>query len=238
VILAFGGVVGNIAMPALAGLLMVIGFRTVKPDQLSSVWRTGSVQKVVMATTFVLTMIVPLQYAVLTGVGLSLVLHVVRQSNQVTIRRRIFTADGHTIEGDPPSVLPPDEVVVIQPYGSLFFASAPGFEAALPAVAESSRGCVVIIRLRGRDDLGTTVMDVLVRYGGTLRGVGGRLILVSASERVQDQLRATGVAAAVGDDGIYPTDDRVGVALRQAHDDAEAWIESQRGRDATGDADT
>jgi sulfate permease, SulP family len=121
-------------MPALAGLLMLIGFRTVKPADLQSVWKTGVVQKVVLAVTFVLTMVVPLQYAVLLGVGLSVVLHVIRQSNQVVVRRRILDADGHLVEVDPPAVLPPGEVVVLQPYGSLFFAAAPIFEATLPAV--------------------------------------------------------------------------------------------------------
>jgi SulP family sulfate permease len=47
VVLVFGGLVGYVAMPALAGLLMLIGFRTIKPDDLLSVWRTGIVQKVV-----------------------------------------------------------------------------------------------------------------------------------------------------------------------------------------------
>jgi len=42
VIVAFGGLVGHIVMPALAGLLILIGFRTIKPADLKSVWRTGT----------------------------------------------------------------------------------------------------------------------------------------------------------------------------------------------------
>ena len=103
VILASAALVGYVAMPALAGLLMLIGYRTIKPADLQSVWRTGAVQKVVLAATFVLTMIIPLQYAVLVGVGLSVVLHVVRQSNQVTIKRREFDAEGNLVETDPPA---------------------------------------------------------------------------------------------------------------------------------------
>ena len=74
VILAFGGVIAYIAMPALAGLLMLIGYRTIKRIEIRSVWRTGLVQKAVLAVTFVLTMIIPLQFAVLVGVGLSVIL--------------------------------------------------------------------------------------------------------------------------------------------------------------------
>ena len=69
VIVAFAGLVGKLAMPSLAGLLMLIGYRTIKPADLQSVWRTGAVQKVVLVTTFALTMLIPLQYAVLVGVG-------------------------------------------------------------------------------------------------------------------------------------------------------------------------
>src|SRR4051794_1472157 len=42
VILLFSAPVGHIAMPALAALLMLIGYRTVKPADLESVWRTGT----------------------------------------------------------------------------------------------------------------------------------------------------------------------------------------------------
>jgi sulfate permease, SulP family len=138
VILAFAGLVGYIAMPALAGLLILVGYRTIKPDDLSLVWKTGAVQKAVLGTSFALTMIIPLQYAVLTGVGLSVILHVVRQSNQVTIKRWRLDPEGNLIEADPPAQLPAGEVVVLQPYGSLFFAAASVLESQLPAPAGTS----------------------------------------------------------------------------------------------------
>jgi SulP family sulfate permease len=65
--------------------------------------------------TFTLTMLIPLQYAVLAGVGLSMILHVVRQSNRVTIRRQVAGPDGHLTETDPPAEVPAGEVVVLQP---------------------------------------------------------------------------------------------------------------------------
>ncbi|MEZ5144314.1 MAG: SulP family inorganic anion transporter [Acidimicrobiales bacterium] len=228
VIVAFGEVVDRVAMPALAGLLLLIGFRTIKPADLQSVWRTGPVQKAVLTVTFVLTMVIPLQYAVLVGVGLSVLLHVVRQSNQVTIRRRVRRDDGHLVEVDPPAELPAHEVVVLQPYGSLFFAAAPVFEAALPVVGATSAGSVVILRLRGRSDLGTTFMDVLRRYAEALVAVGSKLVIVSANERIIEQLSVTGITAVIGDENVYPADERVGVTVERAYADAVAWIDEQR----------
>jgi SulP family sulfate permease len=224
VILVFSAPVGHIAMPSLAGLLIVIGFRTIKPDDLWSAWKTGLVQKIVVTTTFVLTMIIALQYAVLVGVGLSIILHVVRQSNELTIKRWTFNEDGNTIEGDPPDHLPRDESVILQPYGSLFFAAAPVFEARLPTVAADSHNSVVILRLRGRTDLDTTFMDVLTRYAQSLGAADSKLVLVSAGDRVREQLQVAGVTAIVGQENIYIGDERVGAALKRANREALEWI--------------
>ena len=147
VIIAFAGLVGYIAMPALAGLLMLVGFRTIRTADLQSVWKTGATQKAVLSVTFALTIIIPLQYAVLVGVGLSVILHTARQSNQITVKRWLVNPDGTLIETDPPAELPAGEVVVLQPYGSLFFAAAQAFEARCRrsptprATQSSSSGC-------------------------------------------------------------------------------------------------
>ncbi len=227
VILVFADAVGYIAMPALAGLLMLVGFRTIKPADIKAVWKTGMMQATVMTVTFVLTMIIPLQYAVLVGVGISMILYVVTQSNQVTLKRWVYDGDRKYRETEPPDVVPSGEVTVLQPYGSLFFAAAPVFEEALPDVEESSTDAVVILRLRGRTDLGSTFMDVLLRYTEELTAVGSKLVLVSADESIDHQLVASGVRSAVGDDNIYEADIWIGATLKRAHADAVEWIDER-----------
>jgi SulP family sulfate permease len=169
-------------------------------------------------------MIIPLQFAVVAGVALSVVLYVIRQSNQVRIRRRVYDEDAHPVEVDPPAELPGSQVVVLQPYGSLFFAAAPVFEQALPAVTDRSTRSVVILRLRGRSDLGTTFMEVLLRYARALDQVGSRLVIVSASERIREQLDATGLTELIGSSNVYPGDERVGATLLAAYRDAQRWV--------------
>ena len=131
-ILLLGGVIGRVAMPALAGLLMLVGYRTIKPDDIVAVWRTGAVQATVLVVTFGLTIVIPLQYAVLAGVGLSVLLHVVRQSSQLVVKRRVPGEDGFWVETDAPTQLPAGEVVVLQPYGSLFFAAVANLRSGAP----------------------------------------------------------------------------------------------------------
>ncbi|MGI9584980.1 MAG: SulP family inorganic anion transporter [Acidimicrobiia bacterium] len=227
VIIVFGSAVGYIAMPALAGLLMVVGYRTIKPADIKAVWKTGMMQATVMTVTFVLTMMIPLQYAVLVGVGISMILYVINQSNRVAIKRWVITDDGNMREVEPPATVGEHEVIVLQPYGSLFFAAAPVFEELLPDVEATSGNSVVILRLRGRTDLGSTFMDVLRRYAESLNEVSSKLVIISADENIHQQLAATRVTAAVGTDNIYTSDEWVGATLKAAYSDAVTWVDDR-----------
>ncbi len=168
VILLLGGLIELVAMPALAGLLIVVGVGTIKPEQIRSVAKTGPLPLSVMSTTFVLTLIIPLQYAVLVGVGISVILFVARQSSRLVTKRMKFRDDGRVEEIDPPDEVPPGEVIVLNPYGAIFFATAPMLEEQMPSVAETSRNSVVILRIRGADDAGATFLDVLDQYARSL----------------------------------------------------------------------
>ena len=224
-ILLLSDVVGYIAMPALGGLLMLIGWRSLKVDQLVLTWRTGAVPATTMAITFVLTLIIPLQYAVLVGVGLAVLLHVARQSNQVVVKHWVFDDDhGFPTEADPPAELPPGEVVVLATYGSLFFASAAAFESQLPRpVGEGTHG-VVVLRLRAKDELGSTVVKVLIRYAEQLATCDARLMLCGVTPGVRRQLDDTGLAAQLGGDSVFMAHARVGLSVREAVERAEQWI--------------
>lgn len=227
VILLFAGPVGYIAMPALSGLLITVGVRTIKPGQIASVLRTGRVQQMVLMVTFVLTMLIPLQFAVLVGVGSSMLLYIVRQGTQISLQRLQIDDDDHVIDAEVPETVPPATVLILEPVGSLFFAAAAAFEAMLPAVTEDSAASVVIIRLRGRDDVGATLIDVFIRYAESLHDAGSRLILASVQPRVREQFDATGVTDAIGENNIYDPGRWRSDTLLQAHDDALAWIVSR-----------
>lgn len=233
-ILLLGPVIGYIAMPALAGLLILVGIRSCKLHDIAMVWRTGAIQASVFAVTFVLTLIIPLQYAVLTGVGLAIILHIARQSNRITIRRWVFEPGSPLpIEIDPPRELTPGDVVVLAPYGSLFFAAAPIFQTQLPRIPEACAGAVVIIRLRGKDQLGSTFIKTIDLYAASLARAGAALMLSGVSSSVRDQLSATGVLKNIGEQRVFTAEPRVGDSLGAAMLAASEWANRQHPPDAT-----
>ncbi len=216
VILLAGPIAGYIALPALSALLMLIGYRTFKVDQALMVWRTGKTQATIMTITFVLTLLVPMQYAVLSGVGISVILFVARQSNRVTVVRWVLEPHGMPHEVEPPRELAGGDVVVLTPYGSLFFASAGVFESQLPEVVPESAGAVVVLRLRGKEELGSTFIRTIVRYHERLGAAGSWLVLSGVGERVRRQLASTGALGVLGTENVFPATRRVGESLQAA----------------------
>jgi SulP family sulfate permease len=227
-ILVASGVVSLVAMPALAALLIVVGVQAIKPARIQSVVKTGPLQTTVMGVTFVLTLLIPLQFAVLVGVGLAVILFVAQQSNLLRVRRLEFHAEGRLREVDPMDSVPPHDVVVLQPYGNLSYATAPVFEALLPKVDDRTRGSVVIVRLRGIDDLGLSSVAVLGRYLDELEQHDSTLWLVIAGDRIKGQLEAGGLLERLGPDRLYESSEWIGESVHRAHRDAWDWV---RGRD-------
>jgi sulfate permease, SulP family len=214
--------VSYVAMPALAGLLIVIGIGAIKPSRILSVIKSGPLPTTIMAVTFGLTLVVPLQFAVLVGVGMGIILFVAQQSNHVRVRQVQFLEGGRMRETAPPPTVPAGEVVILQPYGSLFFASAPVFEHQLPVVSRASKGAVVIIRLRGTDQIGLSLIDVLRRYAHDLRDADASLKLVISEKRVLDQIEGSGFAAELGSGNVYRSSEWIGETVRRAYADALA----------------
>lgn len=224
VVFLFADLVAFVAMPALAGLLIVVGVGAVKPSRVYSVVKSGPLPTAIMAVTFGLTLIIPLQFAVLAGVGLGIILYVGEQSNHVRVRAVHLESDGRMRESDPPAIVRAHEVLVLQPYGSLFFASSPVFEKQLPEVSRDSRGSVVIIRLRGTDQIGLSLVEVLRRFAHRLRDADSSLKVVATEDRVIDQLAAGGLTDDIGERNVYRGTEWVSQALRRAYADARAEI--------------
>jgi len=226
-ILLFGRYVGLIAMPALAGLLIVVGVRTLKPGQVAMVWKTGLTQDAVMGLTFVSSLILPLQYAVLLGVGLAVLLYVIQQSNRITVKAWDVQPGRFPVEGDPPRAVPPGKATVLVPYGSLFYAAAPLFNAQLPEVTPDTRHAVVILVLRDKKDVGSTFLNVVVRYAEALRRQESKLMLAGVGPRVLEQMDRTGIMWTVGRENLFQATEDIGQALMQAVAAADSWIKEK-----------
>jgi SulP family sulfate permease len=223
IVLFFAPAIEKLPMPTLAGLLVMVGLSMFNVPRILTVWRTGPTPLALMGITFVATIFLPIQVAVLLGVALHLLLHVFRAAGRVRVERIVRRDDGAYVESEVPAVLSSGEIVVLQPVGSLFFAGAVELEEHLLKPG-SARRSVVILRLRNRDEVGSTFIRIIERYGARLKTAGCKLVLAGADPHVMDQLERTGILEALGRENVYPARPRLGGSTERAVDDAQAWI--------------
>jgi SulP family sulfate permease len=226
IVMLFAGVVEQFAMPAIAGLLIVAGFQSIKVDSWQDVWFTGWIPRLVMLVTFIATLVLPIQNAVLLGVVLSILLYVYQSSLDVTVKQLVFLPDSSLPqEHEPPATVEPHTITVLTIYGSVFYASADILQQALPSVYTADQSVVILV-LRARNDLGSTFLKLLERYALDLRSRNSKLMLVGVSPVVHNQLVKTGVTDVISERDLFLATSILGESLLQAKASAEHWLET------------
>jgi SulP family sulfate permease len=227
IVLVFPGLVGKVPMTVLAALMIMAGISALQPAEIRSVWRTGFNALLPMLVTFVSTLVLSIPAAVGIGVLLTLLLFILTSAHDVTVRVMMRGPDGLVREFDPPSHLTSNATTVINVYGSLFFAGARKFEEQLPDPKGSVRPAV-IIRLRGRQNLGATLIDVLDNYSDELERVGGRLFLADISEDTAVQLKRAGKLDLDRVVTLVPAEEAVQASTEEAVALAREWLGKRR----------
>ncbi len=227
VLLLLAPAVELIPRAALGAMLIVIGVRAIDVAAIRSVWQTSVPTRTIMLVTFIGTLVIPVQYAVLIGVALSVVQYTFSSSLDARVVALKRDDEGHFIEGDAPTKLPDDSVTILDVYGSVFYAGTDVIDRLLPD-ALGTRNTVVVLRLRGRADVGSTFLELIRRYSAQVAEGGGYLALVGIGPALLDQLERTGAADVVGRDHIYLAQPALLASVEEAVADAETWLSSTK----------
>ena len=96
----------------------------------------------------------------------------------------------------------------------------------LPEIGNANHP-VVIVRLRGRTDVGSTFLELVRRYGREISAADGRLMLAGVGPELLDQLERTGLIDVLGKDNVLRAHATVGASLEAATRHAEEWLSEQ-----------
>jgi SulP family sulfate permease len=163
-------------------------------------------------------------------VGLGVVFALLMQLNREALDLRIVelvpTETGSFIERPAPARLESRQVILLDIYGSLYYAGARTLQAHLPDT-EGVTGPAVVLRLRGRALLGATSYAVLSDYAARIDAVGGRLYLSGLDEGLLAQTRRNRTVEGAGDVRLFPATDVLGDASLDAYRHAREWLAAQ-----------
>jgi SulP family sulfate permease len=223
IVLLVPGLVGQVPMAVLAALMIMAGISAIDFREARSIWNTGGTARWSILATFLATLVLSVPLAVAVGVLLTVVLYLASSASDVTVRALVPQEDGRFAESDPPARLPSNAVTVLDVYGSLFFAGARTLGDALPRPDGTARP-VVVLRLRGRSQVGATLIEVLDTYADALAAVGGRLYLSGVDKQALTQLRSAGKLDLDQGVQLMPAGAIIGESTEQALAAANAWL--------------
>ncbi|MFD6101144.1 SulP family inorganic anion transporter [Nocardia salmonicida] len=226
ILVALAGAVGRVSLPTLAAILMVAAARSIDADRLVAIWSSGAISRTALVVTFVATLLLPVTAAVGVGVGLSLLLQLNQEAIDLKVVRLRVDGD-HLIEAKAPNSLSDNEIVILDVYGSLFYAGARTLQAKLPD-PDGAHDPVVILRLRGRTSVSATFLHVIGDYARRLDALGGRLYLSGVDPHIRDVwtddlLHAQGLHIE-----FFPATSTLGESTLAAYADAEVRIHRER----------
>ena len=236
-VLVFSPAVSQVAMPAMAAVLIVAGFQSIKWNRIADIWATGWPPRIVMLVTLVLTLAIPLQQAVFLGVLLSILAYFfITSTHEVRLTQIIQNPDGTVTEGPAPAELASNAVTVLQIYGNMTFTGAETLEQYLPKAGSATRP-VVILRLRAQEGIGSSFITVLERYSQQVKAVGGRLMVAGISKKVKGQLDRTETTSdLLGPENVFVATTNLGASTRAALAAAQRWLEQVPAAEAPADA--
>ncbi|MEI7057364.1 SulP family inorganic anion transporter [Nocardioides sp. CCNWLW239] len=200
ILVLLSGVVGEVAMPTLAAVLIFAGAASIRPREVVSVARTGVIPAVAMTATFAAVIVLPVAQAVGIGVVASLLLQLRQESLDLRLIRIERDEKGRLREAPVPRVLTRGDLLVLEAYGSLFYAGVRTLQRRLPLPPEQAEPdtsptaltTAVVLRLRGRTTLGATFVKVMGDYARDLHDAGARLYLSGVDPDLVERWTADG----------------------------------------------
>ena len=222
ILVACSGIIGLVAMPTLAAILIYAAAKSLKPGEIATILRTGPTSQIAVVTTFCATLFLPVSAAVGIGVSLSLLLQLNQEAMDLKVVQLTLVEGGRWTEHPAPATLPSHQATVLDVYGSLLYAGARTLRVKLPDPA-GAEAPTVVLRLRGRTAVGATFVKVVDDYAAALETVQGRLYLSGVDPTLAELLRRTDRLDVSDPVGLFEATELVGESTERALREAEAW---------------
>lgn len=226
ILVAFSAVVGKVVMSTLAAVLILAAIGSLRTGALMAIMRSGRNSQVAVIATFVATLLLPVAAAVGVGLALALLMQINQEALDLRVVQLEPDTEGRFVEHPAPPRLQSRRVVLLDIYGSLYYAGAKTLQVHLPDPSGATSP-VVVIRLRGRAMLGATSFAVLADYAARLGAVGGRLYLSGVDAATHEQLQRNRTVERTGVVEVFEATNVLGEASLTAYRAAEAWLAEQ-----------
>ena len=198
IMLAAAPLAGRIPMACLAGILVVVAWNMSEPHAFITVFKTNRYDRIVLLTTFLLTVIFDLVIAIEIGMVLAAFLFMKRMGDTVQLGR--LMGDVAEDDGGNDRREIPGHVLVYAINGPLFFGAAQTFATTLKTIGDDHR--VLVLQMRHVPIIDATGLHRLKDIVQTMKRRRIRVFFAGVNDEVAKDLRNARIA---GDHVLFAT---------------------------------
>ncbi|HHB90922.1 MAG TPA: STAS domain-containing protein [Anaerolineae bacterium] len=193
---------------ALAGVLMVIAYRMVDMPEIKRLLQGGRGDALIMATTLVATLLLPLEFAVLLGIVMSLGRYILRTSAPQVVPVVPDESYKHlAYQPDKPEC---PQLAVIEIRGDLYFGAVDHVEKQILAhMRQNPTQIYLLLRMQNVQVIDISGIHMLEFLLAAYREMGGDMYLVKVRGPVYERMKNLGFVTRLGEDHFLEEDQAI-----------------------------
>ena len=208
IMLYLGSYVNTIPMACLAGILMVVAYNMSEWRSFKSLLGISRSSMAVVLTTFFLTILTDLTFAIEIGLTLAAIMFIGKMTLYTNVTKLETSDDENEDIEDLQDELNklsieklPEGILVYEVNGPLFFGAAYKFKEEMELIEQSVR--IVIIRMRNVPMMDSSGLQFLRDVYKSLKKNKTRLMLSGLQPQVAEMLERSGIIREIGEDYIF-----------------------------------
>ncbi|NOZ48605.1 MAG: STAS domain-containing protein [Chloroflexi bacterium] len=226
IMIALGPLAVFIPRAALAGMLLWIGFRMVDRKEMKRLFRGSRGDAVIMISTLLATLFLPLEFAVLTGILMSFGRYIMRTS----MPRVLTVLPDETYRHFLPSGHRPQcpQLGVLEIQGDLYFGAANHVEEVILAnLQRHPEQSYLLLRMQNVQLIDISGIHMLESVLRTYRERGGDVFFVKVRGQVLERMQTLGFEQGVGEDHFLEEDEAISTIFYHVMDPAVCIYECE-----------
>jgi SulP family sulfate permease len=193
---------------ALAGMLILAAYGMVDRKEMQRIWRGARGDALIMVVTLVATLLLPLQFAVLSGILMSLTYYLLKTS---TPRVHSVLPDSNfkhfTYQPNKPSC---PQLAILKISGDLYFGAVNHVEESIRQILlRNPRQRYLLLRMHGVNHCDISGIHMLESIRRVCHERGGDLFLMKVQRPVFELMESTGFQAQLGQDHFLLEDNAI-----------------------------
>ena len=204
IVLLVAPLVQFLPVPTMAGILFMVAWGLIDIPQMRNIIRTSLSESVVLAVTLLATLFVQLEFAIYTGVLLSLMLYLKRTSHPVILDVKPDPEEGSYHYSADTGLPDCPQVKCLRVNGSIFFGAVDHMQQMLHRIGAQSTQKHILIVASGINFVDVAGAELLAHEAKRRRRLGGGLYFYRLKDEVVGLLRRGGYMKDLGEENMFP----------------------------------